>query len=46
MAAAAAALPAGLVGDVCAFFDRMADLVDPRLYYDSDRAHVNLRVLK
>mgnify|MGYP001811097987 CR=1 FL=1 len=28
------------------FFDRLADLVDPKFYYDSDRDTVNLRYMK
>lgn len=35
-----------LVGDACRFFDHLADLVDPKYYYDDQREPVNMRFMK
>jgi hypothetical protein len=35
-----------LVGEACRFFDHMADLIDPRFYYDDGRDPINLRYMK
>ncbi|GBF94110.1 hypothetical protein Rsub_07097 [Raphidocelis subcapitata] len=37
---------AQLVGEACRFFDRLADLIDPRFYYDDEREPLNLRFMK
>jgi len=42
----ASSAPSPLVGEACKFFDHMADLIDPRFYYDDGRETVNLRFMK